>query len=109
MGYLEWGKNNHAFIFTMEADVFLNAVHHPVTLLHPFILIPLLGQIIILYACIQKTPNKILNIIGVAGLSVLIFGLFFIGVIALNVKVICSTIPFVITSIFAVRYILKQV
>lgn len=104
LGYLAWGKDQHAFLFQLEAEVFLKGIHDLKTFLHPAILIPLCGQLMILYSLFQRTPSRLLTLIGLASLSVLLLLLFFIGLLTLNIKILLSTLPFIITSVLVLWY-----
>lgn len=103
-GYLEWGNNQHSFIFQIEAELFLKARDHAEGFTHPLILIPLLGQLIILYTLFQKRPSRILSLIGLTCLCIFLLFLFFIGLMTTNLKIIFSTLLFIITSIFVIKY-----
>ncbi len=103
-GYLEWGNNQHSFIFQIEAELFLKSRDHAEGFTHPLILVPLLGQLIILYTLFQKRPSRILSLIGLTCLSIFLLFLFFIGLMTNNFKIIISTLPFIITSIFVIKY-----
>jgi len=104
IGYLEWGGNNHAFLFQVECDLIFSSKHDSNTFLHPFILVPLCGQLMILYSIFQKTPGKIVSLVGLICLSIIMLFLFFIGLLGLNIKTIMSAIPFIITGILIIRY-----
>jgi hypothetical protein len=104
IGYLHWGKDNSSFIFTSEAALLSKINTTPQALLHPFILIPLCGQLILLYTLFQKEPGRILTYTGLSCLSILMLFLFFIGIITPSIKIAGSAIPFIITGILAIHY-----
>ncbi|MFC4740089.1 hypothetical protein ACFO3U_08785 [Flavobacterium ponti] len=104
LGYLEWSGNNHIFLFKAEAEIFLKLFTNPLSVLHPFTILPLVGQILLLITLFQKTPNKTLSFISIAGLGLLLGFMFIIGLLSLNFKVIISTIPFIIVSVLAIRH-----
>ena len=107
-GYLEWGGNNSSFLFQSEYDVLTNIFTDPKMAVHPFTIIPLLGQILLLITLFQKQPNKILTYIGIACLGLLLGFMFFIGMISMNFKILISTLPFLATALYAIRYFRKQ-
>jgi hypothetical protein len=107
LGYLEWNGNNHIFLFKAEAEIFLKLFTNPLSVLHPFTILPLVGQILLLITLFQKTPNKTLSFISIAGLGLLLGFMFIIGLLSLNFKVIISTIPFIIVSVLAIRHFKK--
>lgn len=104
MGYLQWGHSNSSFIFMSEAALFSKASTDPGSFLHPIVLILLCGQLILLYTIFQKQPGRVLSLTGLACLSVLMLFLLFIGIISFNIKIIGSTLPFIITGVLALKY-----
>ncbi|MCU0390795.1 MAG: hypothetical protein MUE81_06720, partial [Thermoflexibacter sp.] len=68
----------------------------PSSIIHPFIVLPLLGQILLIVTLFQKKANKILIYVGIFGLGLLLGFMFIIGIISLNYKITISTIPFLI-------------
>jgi hypothetical protein len=103
LGYLEWGGNNNSFLFAAELEIFHKLLDAPASNLHPFIILPLLGQIILLITLFQKMPNKKLTYLGIACLGLLLLFILVIGILSLNIKIIISTIPFVVTAVVAIR------
>jgi hypothetical protein len=108
IGYLEWGNNHSRFIFQAEAEIFLKAMHDPRSIIHPLILVPFLGQILLLISIFQQSINRTLTLAGLACLSTLMLLLLFIGILTLNIKIIGAALPFVITGIFALKYNWKR-
>lgn len=90
------------FLFQGEIDILSRLFHDPLSAAHPFTLLPLLGQIILLVTFFQKNPSKILTFIGLGCLSVLLLFMFLIGVLSLNFKILLSTIPFIVTGIVVI-------
>lgn len=107
-GYLEWGGNKHSFLFQIEGEIFSKLFTDPISILHPFTVLPLLGQVLLLFTLFQKKPNKTLTYISIAGLGVLLVFMFFIGILSLNYKIIISTIPFLVVSILAISLYRKK-
>ena len=107
-GYLEWGGENHAFLFEVELEIISKFFTNPVDLLHPFILLPLFGQIMLLIAVFQKASAKFLTYLGIATLSLLFGFLFIIGIISLNLMILVGSLPFIIVAIITINYHLKE-
>ena len=103
-GYLEWSGNNHLFLFEAEAEIFSKLFTDPVSVLHPFTVLPIVGQILLVITLFQKTPNKTLTYISVAGLGLLLGFIFIVGLMSINFKIIISTIPFIVLAIFVIRH-----
>lgn len=97
-GYLEWGQTNNMFLFEAEAEILTKLIRDPQSIIHPFTLLPLFGQILLLTTLFQKTPGKWLTFVGMAGIGVLLTFMFLIGILSMNVKILVSTLPFMITA-----------
>ena len=108
LGYLEWSGNNHSFLFQAETEILSKLFNTPNSILHPFTIVPLLGQLILVITLFQKTPNKILTYIGIGSLGILLLFMFIIGLLHLNYKIILSTIPFILLSIIIIRHFQKR-
>jgi len=103
LGYLEWGKDYHTFIFQAEAEIISKAMSSAASAVHPLIVIPLAGLLILLYTLFQKTPSRFLSFSGLACLSVLMLLLLFIGITAGKWKIAVSVIPFFVAAFFMLR------
>lgn len=103
-GYLEWGGKNHLFLFKAEADIVSKLFADPLSVLHPLTILPLVGQILLVVTLFQKTPSKTLAYISIAGLGTLLGFMFIVGLLSMNFKIIISTIPFIVLSIFTIRH-----
>ena len=102
IGYLEWGRDMHMFLFQGEAEVVGKLFHDPMAVIHPLTLLPLFGQLILLYTLFQKTPGKILTYIGLGCLSLLLLLITLVGALSLNYKIVLSTIPFILSGALTV-------
>ena len=97
-GYLEWGKNNNAFLYEVEYDVLNKLFTNPQSVVHPFTVIPLFGQLLLLITLISNKPNKYLTYGCMLCLGILLVFIAIIGAISLNIKILISTIPFLMVS-----------
>jgi len=102
-GYLAWGNGKHAFLFQAEADVLAKAIYDPLAVLHPFVLIPFVGQLLLLFTLFQKQPGRLLTLLGLAALSILMVLLLLIGALSFNLKIAGSTLPFFVAAFLVVR------
>ncbi|MDR2040149.1 MAG: hypothetical protein LBQ60_19675 [Bacteroidales bacterium] len=100
--YLEWGAGNKSFLFEIEYEVFKQIFTAQKLFVHPLILLPLLGQILLLITLFQKKPQKILIYISIVCLGLLLILIFFIGILAMNYKILISVLPFLITAIITI-------
>ena len=101
--YLSWGKESAAFLFQMEYEIITKLFTNPTSALHPFTVIPMLGQLLLLITLLQKTPSTILLKTGIGCLLFLIGFVFIIGLLSLRVPIIISTIPFITLAFFTLK------
>lgn len=90
------------FLFQAEWEVIRRLATDPVSVAHPFTLIPLLGQVLLIVTLFQKEPSRWLTYIGLACIGLLLLLMTFIGVIGLNYKILLSTVPFIVTAVLAI-------
>jgi len=108
LGYLEWGGGNGAFLFQMEFDILTKLFNDPFSVLHPFTLLPMIGQILLAVNVLRKNQSRILTFVGLGGTGILLLFMFVIGLISLNYKITLSTLPFILTGVFTIRYYRKM-
>ncbi len=108
IGYLEWGGNNQQFLFEAEAEIFTKLFTDPLSVIHPFIILPLAGQFILLITLFQRIPSKILTFIGMGGLGILLGFMGMVGLLSLNYKIVLSTIPFFTVAVMTIVYYRKK-
>jgi hypothetical protein len=101
--YLSWGKESAAFLFQMEYEIITKLFTNPTSALHPFTVIPMLGQLLLLITLLQKTPTTILLKTGIGCLLFLIGFVFIIGLLSLRLPIIISTIPFITLAFFTLK------
>lgn len=106
-GYLEWGGNNSILLFQAEADIISKLFTDPTSVIHPFILLPLFGQILLLVSVFQNKPSHLLTYIGISCLAILLGFMFVIGILGLNYKIIFSTLPFLVVAVTAIFHYRK--
>lgn len=103
IGYLEWSGNNHLFIVEAEREIILKLFTDTNSVIHPLIIIPIGGQILLVLTLFQKKANKIMTYLSIAMLGCLLYFMLFIGLMSFNYKIIISTLPFLFISIAIVR------
>jgi hypothetical protein len=104
IGYLEWSGNNHIFLYQAEIEVLQKLFTKPIPILHPFTILPILGQLCLIASIFQSKPNKKLIYFSILALGILLVFMFIVGIIALNYKIIISTIPFISVAFFTIRF-----
>lgn len=99
IGYTEWGTTQHAHLFQIEAELLRKLFNSPKDLIHPFVILPFLGQLILLIAILKKQTPRWLIIIGILFLGILLLLLLLIGILARDAKIIGFALPYVLLSI----------
>ena len=107
IGFMEWSGGNAAFLFQVEMDLFFGGKANEDSLAHPFVLLPLLGQMLLLFTLVRRKPSDWLSYLGLACLSLIMLMLLLIGMLQMNWKMISGALPFVVTAIFKIRYDIK--
>lgn len=107
-GYLEWGGENRMFLVQAEYEIIHQFFSNPKDILHPFIIIPLIGQLCLFFTLTQQKPNKILTITGNSCISLLLYFMCFIGIWSGNLKIFFYSLPFVIISITTFVYLIRS-
>jgi len=103
-GYLEWGGGNSAFLFEAEAEVLSKIFIDPASVVHPFTLLPMVGQLILLITLFQQKPGRLLTWTGLSGIGILLVFMFVIGILSLNLKVAFSAVPFLVVGVVTIRH-----
>lgn len=107
-GYLEWAPDNHGFIFQLEAGLFRIAADNAESVAHPFIVLPFIGQLLLLITLFQKNPGRWLTFAGLICTGLLLVFLFIIGLLSRNWKITLAALPFLITGLFVIKLHLKK-
>ena len=97
-GYLEWGGGKSMLLYQAELEILSKIFNDPMSVLHPFTVLPMLGQALLLISLFQQNPSKVLVYIGIGCIGVLLLLMFAIGIMAANVKILGSTLPFLILA-----------
>ncbi|MEQ1586275.1 MAG: hypothetical protein ABL895_10375 [Cyclobacteriaceae bacterium] len=103
IGYLEWGGNNSIFLFQAEADILSRLFTEPGSVAHPFTLLPMAGQLLLVVTLFLKEPTKVLTFVGIVCIGLLLGFMFLIGLLTISVKVLLSSLPFLVLSYFTIR------
>ena len=98
IGYLEWGERKE-FIFQMEFDILQKLVVNPMSIIHPLVVLPLIGQIILLLALFKTNTHKYLVLTGIFGIFLLFAMIFIVGVLSMKFKIMFSVVPFFILAL----------
>jgi len=104
IGYLEWGGNNRMFLIQGEIEVVSKLLNDPLSAFHPFTVLPMIGQVLLVTTLFQGSPSKLLTYLGMCGIGILLLFMLIIGLIGPNIKTALSVLPFVCISIMVVRH-----
>lgn len=107
-GYLEWSGNSHLFLFQAEGEILSKLLVDPISVLHPFTVLPMIGQLLLIITLFQKNPAKVLTYISILCLGILLTLLFVIGIMSVRFTIIFSTIPFIVVAVIAIQHNRKQ-
>jgi hypothetical protein len=105
--YLEWADRS-SFIFQAEYEFFFGGKDVVGSFSHPLILLPFLGQILLLITVFLRRPNRALSLTGLLLLCPLVFMIFLVGVLSLNWRILVSTIPFLLSTIIFFKYFARR-
>lgn len=83
--------------------MFSRAIRDPGNLVHPFTLLPVLGQAALLWTLFQTAPSRMLTFAGIAGIGLLLAFMFVISLISMNAKILASTVPFLALAVVTIR------
>lgn len=102
-GYLEWGTDQSQFIWEIEWMLLSELPGSLQNFAHPLIVIPLIGQLLLIFSLIQKTRKKWVDIFSVSTTSILFLMFVVAGSASQNWKIILSTLPFFIADYLFLR------
>ena len=105
---MEWADKS-AFVFQTEYQIFAEGENLLSSLTHPLILAGLIGQLLLLYVVIKPGVRNIYTTLGILILSPVVLMIFLSGALSLNVKIIASTLPFLVLSILFFMKFRKRV
>lgn len=101
IGYLEWSGEQSGFLLEMEMNILISGAKQ--ALVHPAFLIPFIGQLLLLLTVFQREPKRWMIYTGTGMLALLLVFIFIIGTLSLNVKILASALPFIISAVVLLR------
>lgn len=96
--YLEWAGNNSMFVAEIQYTIFTNYKNYFDNFLHPIILLGLIAQSVIVVSIFIDKFYKKWFTWALTTLTLLVIFLFIIGLLSTNLKIIFSSIPFLILA-----------
>jgi uncharacterized membrane protein len=107
IGYLEWGVDQKMFLIKGEIIIFQKMLINPSEVFHPLIILPFLGQVLLIMSLLWQKAFNYLTYAGMACISLLMLIIFLIGILSLNFKMIASALPFIFTAVWILFEIKK--
>ena len=101
-GFMEWGTGSSAFLFETEMFVLSKMFTDFFSVLHPLILLPLAGQLMLLAAVFQRRPSRFLLFGGIILLSLIMVVILIAGILGVNPRMVLSVAPFFTVGAFTV-------
>jgi len=98
MCHFQWGNNSMFLLQIQHELIFANK---NASLLHPLIIGPAVGELILLYTLVK--PKKKLILSGLILIGILVLLVLLAGILGGKMKMIVSTLPFLLTSISFIR------
>lgn len=108
VGYLEWGQNNRIFLGEAEVQIIKQVFKAPSQILHPLIVIPLLGQLLLFYTLFKKQPGARKSVIGSSCIGILLAFVFFVGIISRHWYTALSALPFLFFAFLQLRLLRRK-
>lgn len=105
IGYLEWGRNNSIFLFEAEWEIIKKIYKHPQAIMHPMVLFPMLGQLLLIIALFK--PLKKIILLAISCIALLFVFVFIIAVVSINIKILLAVLPFLSFAIYTIYYLRK--
>jgi cobalamin biosynthesis protein CobD/CbiB len=108
IGYLAWGNNQEVFLYQIEWDIISKLVSDPSSVIHPLVLLPLLGQLLLLITVFSKRPGKILLLTGLGCIAILFLMMLLVGLLSSKIKIILLALPYLIVALITLWYNRKK-
>lgn len=105
--YFEWSDQS-MYLFQMEMELFFTEKRNLQNFSHPLILLPFIGQLLLLVPVFRKSfPLKYVLIANLL-LGLLVFMVLLTGSLTRNIKMVASVIPFIFFTILMIRAYRKE-
>lgn len=100
--YVEWA-NESATLFQMEWIILRSLGSAAYNFLHPVVLMPMVGQLLLLVSMLRVRPLRALVLTGIAMLGILVLLVLLAGIMGRQLLMILSCLPFIGLAILYVR------
>ncbi|QNR24589.1 hypothetical protein [Croceimicrobium hydrocarbonivorans] len=99
IAYLEWGGGQSAFLFEMEVQLFSDLFHQPEHFAHPLILLPLFGQMVLVYLITKPQAKRIGPLVAIISIGILLVFVLLGALLSWNPLMLISVLPFILISL----------
>jgi hypothetical protein len=108
--HLTWA-NHSAFLFQLEYALLFLEKKSAGNFLYPVVLLPLIGQLLLLLSIFQRKPSHRLQMVAAALLGLLVLLILFTGMLSRQFMTALSTLPFIaaVILLFSRRRALRKV
>ncbi|MBK9012914.1 MAG: hypothetical protein IPM82_01880 [Saprospiraceae bacterium] len=100
--YLEWADQS-AFVYEVAYMLLFEKSEKASSFAHPLVLLPFLGQVLVLISLFMPKPKKWMVITGMAMMGLLVLMLLMVGLLGRNWKISLATMPFLVSAVWCVR------
>ncbi len=100
--YLEWADQS-AFVYEVVYMLLFEKSDKASAFSHPLVLLPFLGQLMVLISLFMPKPKKWMVITGMAMMGILVLMLVLVGVLGKNWKIVLATVPFLVSAVWCWR------
>jgi len=104
IAYLEWGGGQSTFLFEMEGQLFSDLFHQPEHFAHPLILLPLFGQIVLIYLITKPQAKRIGPLVAIISIGILLVFVLLGALLSWNPLMLISILPFLLISLLWMLY-----
>ncbi|MDX2284551.1 MAG: hypothetical protein NW241_10325 [Bacteroidia bacterium] len=108
LAYLEWGGGQHGFLGQIEYGIFFGPDASLKNLLHPLILLPVCGQLLLACTLFLRHPSRALSLAGTALQAPLLLLVLAAGILSGNLRMILSCVPFWAAAVLQLLAYRKQ-
>ena len=102
LGYMAWGAGQDAFLVEAEYQL-LTGRGGDGAFSHPLVLLPMIGQLLLLFTIFQQVPSKLLTTIAILLLGILMLFVLLAGIFGQRWLMVLSVLPFLVLAIFHFR------
>lgn len=107
LGFLQWGLNEKEIVFQTEFNLLSKLPNDWTAFKHPFVLLPFIGQILLVIGLIQKRPRQWLIYTALIMIGVLYLMIFLVGCLGAGYLTALSALPFLTSAFLIIRYFRK--